>query len=110
MILFSVLYISGCDSPTPDIGNAQIIAGAANPTTDTTGNSSANPSDNTEFAIPESLIEGNITLVNDSLPTGDIFVQVRGTQVRSSRQSIGDYSLKIPTSDTERTLVLDITG
>ncbi|MDB4222322.1 hypothetical protein N9850_01000 [Granulosicoccus sp.] len=110
LILLSVLYLSGCDSSTPVVGNEQIIAGAANPTIDTNGNSSTNPSDNTELEIPESLIEGNITLVNDSLPTGDILVQVRGTQIRTNRQFIGDYSLKIPSSDTERTMVLDITG
>lgn len=106
LVLLSILYLSACDVGDNATDNPAITAGAANPTTDPISIDSVG----TDVDIAKSQIEGNIILVNDTLPSGDIVVQIRGSQISSTRQSNGDFSIEIPASDIDRTLALDITG
>lgn len=110
LVLLSILYLSACDVGDSATENVPVTPGAANPTTDPTSTDTVGNNGDNEVEIAKSQIEGNITLVNDTIPIGDIVVQIRGSQISSTRQSNGDFSIEIPATDIDRTLALDITG
>ncbi|MFT6304130.1 MAG: hypothetical protein ACJAZF_002165 [Granulosicoccus sp.] len=57
-----------------------------------------------------SLIEGEITLYNDSVTTSDVNISVRNTNVSAVMQANGKFALELPQADTEQTVILDISG
>ena len=57
-----------------------------------------------------SLIEGEITLHNDAMTTSDVNISVRNTDVSARMQENGKFALELPQTDTEQTVILDISG
>lgn len=49
-------------------------------------------------------------MLNDAFPVGDVTVRVRNTEISSVSEPNGDFTLDLPVSDIERTVVLDIIG
>lgn len=106
-----IVVLSGCDSSSgvtidsaaltniPDTGNL----GVNNPVDIT------NPT-NTISSGPSHIISGDISVLGDGLPLGEISVRVRGTEVQALRQEDGRFYLAVPTSDIEGEAILEFTG
>jgi len=60
--------------------------------------------------VTESRITGTITMLNNNGVDGVVNIKVRGTDISSTRQANGQFSIEMPASDSERTVVLEITG
>jgi len=110
-ILFSLLFITACSESGVLITDSPAGLGAANPTA---------PGNNIDSALGMSalpaaangggVISGNINLVNDDFPVGDIGVRLRGSTTSTRRLANGEFSLSMPISETDRTDVLEISG
>ena len=59
---------------------------------------------------PSSVISGNISIISDGLPAGDVQITARGTENQSIVQADGEYFLVVPKSDSDQVITLDITG
>lgn len=112
LVLLSTLYLSACDGGSSSGAPPANTPAASTPPTDSGGDNQPEPANtgDSEPSIVNSLIKGNITVLNDSLPTGEIMVQLRGTNVTAARDSNGDFVLEIPPSDTDRPFAIDIVG
>lgn len=101
-----MVFLSACDGSgdgvinnMPDNGDT----GVANPT------DVANPNINVPSG-PTHIITGDISLLNDELPIGDINVRVRDTEAQAVRQTDGKFYLAVPASDIDSEVILDFTG
>lgn len=106
VVLLPVFCISACGGSSSGGEASPAPLGAV---TDSTGGGGSG-GDDSELEVARSLIEGNIALVNDTLPIGDVTARIRGTEISGTRQSNGNFALEVPTSDTDRTVVIDFTG
>lgn len=110
LILLSALFLSACDATVPQPvtdGNATIPPSATSPVIDL---GSASGTDILVRGI--STIEGDITLHNSTVASGDVEVNVsaRNTEASTSMQSDGTFVLEVPLSEIAQTVILDFEG
>jgi len=86
----------------PTVTNAGESNGVVAPSGNLGGNIDANPL--------MGRVSGKITVLNDSIPVGDVYVTIRGTDEVVRRDENGDFSLPLPESNTDQTVVVEITG
>jgi len=118
LLLLSTLYLTGCDAwtaqvddptETPEILNAVVDNNEQSEQTEQQPATVENVAES-EPEIVDSLIEGNVTLLNNTGINGNINIQVRGTEISTFMSASKDFSLAIPISDVEREIALDFTG
>lgn len=111
LLLLSILFLSACDGS----GSGINIPVAANPDVNVDVNEpdGSNSGGGTDVVEPVSIIsriQGEITLHNELASTGEVNIRVRNTDVSTVMQASGKFALDLPQIDSERTVILDLSG
>ena len=108
---FFIVFLSACGGSEGETNDAAALVNVPD-----AGNTNVtNPVDGTDSSTelssgPSHLITGEISLLSDDIPVGEILVQVRDTDIRALRQVDGKFYIAVPDSEIDSDVVLDFTG